>query len=227
MLKKQYSARLLASVAVSALLGGTAYAQMPMSSPWQGPYVGVTAGGYGLSNQVTSPGGGLVPGDTGSLSSGGVMGGVEAGYNWQFSTVVLGLEADADIGSAHSTTTSFISGFSRTAGMPAFGTVRARLGYAFPTAPVLVYATGGLALGDMQDKVSISGLPNIKPDQTRIGWTAGAGAEYAFARNWTVKAEALYFDFGSSNATLNLPPTYRFSFRDNGAIGRVGVNFHF
>lgn len=221
----EYRVRLLASVAASALLGGTAYAQMPMSSPWQGPYIGATFGGYGISTQEKLAAPFLPPpGTSGSISAGGVTGGIEAGYNWQFSSVVLGIEGDADIGSARQTHNFFFG--TRTTGLPAFGTARARLGYAFPTSPTLVYVTGGLALGDVQDKLSLGGI-SMKPDQTRFGWTAGAGAEYAFAHNWTIKAEALYFDFGNTSNTITVPANYRFSFRDNGVIGRAGVNFHF
>jgi outer membrane immunogenic protein len=38
--------------------------------------------------------------------------------------------------------------------------------------------------------------------QTKIGWTAGAGAEYAFARNWSVKLEYLFVDLGSTSVLM-------------------------
>ena len=48
---------------------------------------------------------------------------------------------------------------------------------------------------------------------TRIGWTAGAGLEYALTDNWSVRAEYDYLGFGSkqlsfapvtTNADLNV-----------------------
>jgi outer membrane immunogenic protein len=41
--------------------------------------------------------------------------------------------------------------------------------------------------------------------QTRVGWTAGAGVEWAFADNWTAKLEYLYVDLGHSSTTFPNP----------------------
>jgi opacity protein-like surface antigen len=41
---------------------------------------------------------------------------------------------------------------------------------------------------------------------TSIGWTAGAGMEWKFSRNWSAKAEYLYVDLGKHAATgVTLP----------------------
>ena len=66
-----------------------------------------------------------------------------------------------------------------------------------------------------------------------VGWTAGGGVEYAVSRNWTVKAEYLYYDLGSRTLTLNdvfgrFPAnvqTFTDAFRGN--IVRGGVNYKF
>jgi outer membrane immunogenic protein len=75
---------------------------------------------------------------------------------------------------------------------------------------------------------------------TRVGWTAGAGLEYLFAPNWTLKAEWLRYDLGSatySNGTLNgiLTGSSTINFTDvssstvkfTGDIARAGVNYKF
>ena len=87
-----------------------------------------------------------------------------------------------------------------------FSTARVRLGAAWWDR-VLVYATGGLALGALDSTTQVGfvtpathcGIPQYFGAfrEKRIGWTAGGGIEWAFAQNWTAKAEFLYLDFGS------------------------------
>jgi outer membrane immunogenic protein len=75
---------------------------------------------------------------------------------------------------------------------------------------------------------------------TRTGWTAGAGAEWKFAQNWSAKLEYLYYDLGSMTTNLGIlnnnpsgvpftifshSPAATTSF--NGNIVRAGVNYHF
>src|ERR1700722_14459307 len=90
---------LLGTVAASALMAGTAYAQMPPPL-WAGPYVGANLGWYQASVRSVDLNGYWYPGWTSTLSRSGVLGGVQAGFNWQFSSFVVGLEGDVDFGSA-------------------------------------------------------------------------------------------------------------------------------
>ena len=73
---------------------------------------------------------------------------------------------------------------------------------------------------------------------TRLGWTVGAGGEYAFGNGWSAKAEYLYVDLGSAsvnstNLTAFTPPiafptnvfTHTIELRSN--IARVGLNYKF
>ena len=91
-----------------------------------------------------------------------------------------------------------------------FSTARARLGYAIWDR-VLLYGTAGLAVGALDSftqvfflnpagqNCSLAAVPCAEGAyrKERLGWTAGGGVEWAFANNWTVKAEFLYLDFGS------------------------------
>jgi hypothetical protein len=43
-------------------------------------------------------------------------------------------------------------------------------------------------------------------DSTRWGWMVGVGIEYAFANNWSVKAEYNHMDFGRETETLQPLP---------------------
>jgi outer membrane immunogenic protein len=69
--------------------------------------------------------------------------------------------------------------------------------------------------------------------QTRVGWTAGGGAEWAFSRNWSGKLEYLHVDLGSiGNNTVfdtNLNPASFVvqSHKLTEEIVRLGLNYKF
>jgi outer membrane immunogenic protein len=104
---------------------------------------------------------------------------------------------------------------------------------------LLLYATGGLAFGQVDDTVFTTYAPGFGPlsfpgssSDTRVGWTIGGGAEWALTQNWTVKAEYLYFDLGDTTITANPaaanPPFQIRSTHDlTGSIARLGVNYKF
>jgi outer membrane immunogenic protein len=138
----------------------------------------------------------------------GVIGGGQAGYNWQFDrSWLVGIEADlqasgqrGDVTGCSVATCAAGSAFgSASHELKWFGTVRGRLGV-LPWDRVLLYATGGLAYGEIESTyvTGINGLPlvGLSSSTTRVGWTAGAGVEGALDRNWTVKLEYLYMDLG-------------------------------
>ncbi len=140
------------------------------------------------------------------------------------------------------------------------GTTRGRAGYLI-TPTFLGYVTGGAAYGGARaSSVALQGWGEMVPgvgglgailqspggagqySGTRAGWTLGAGLEWMFAPNASLKAEYLHYDLGSTNyaisplatlATIN--PLNGFSnvlgvnaytqFR--GDIGRMGLNYHF
>ena len=243
---------LLSGVAFTALAIAPALAaDLPRKAPvyvpppppfsWTGFYVGATVGVIGQDVQGTDlghlpdPDGiGLLlsSGDTYSSSSIGVIGGGNIGYNWQFANNwVIGLEADIS-GTSLKRDNAFdcspcdiIS-----TKLDALGTVRARFGYAFDRA--LLYVTGGWAYGHVKDLAqfncfdcNISQL-TASSDQWRSGWTVGGGLEYAVTHNWTVKAEALYVDLGTTDTADPLSGC-RFGFKHHYAIGRLGFNYKF
>ena len=84
---------------------------------------------------------------------------------------------------------------------PADGLVRNAswaLGFT-PVDRLLVYATGGLAYGHVEATAFqeiVAGLPILQftgaESVTRLGWTVGAGGEWAIGNNWSIKGEYLY-----------------------------------
>ena len=117
------------------------------------------------------------------------------------------------------------------------GTVAPRVGVAWDR--VLLYAKGGVAWGArrlLADAYpqSIIGRPNIcDRDATRVGWMVGVGVEYAFAQNWSVKAEYNYMDFGTERILVRstgIEPTQANFDEDIGRtilVVKVGLNYKF
>ena len=55
------------------------------------------------------------------------------------------------------------------------------------------------------DAITIPGSGNVLGglSDVRLGWTAGAGLEYAFNQDWSAKIEYLYVDLGSDILVLD------------------------
>ncbi len=108
---------------------------------------------------------------------------------------------------------------------------------------LLVYATGGLAVTDLKASNSytdtFAGPPGWgawAASATKTGWTVGGGAEWAVSKNWSVKAEYLYVDFGSVTATGTVNDEVGLVSYANGVstktsltaqIARAGINYKF
>jgi outer membrane immunogenic protein len=97
-----------------------------------------------------------------------------------------------------------------------FGTARVRFGF-LPTARLLVYGTGGLAYGEVEGSLEhhnvFSGIVTSRywegsDSDLRVGWTLGAGAEYALTSSVSIRAEYLYLDLGKSNVMANYSGLY-------------------
>ena len=62
-------------------------------------------------------------------------------------------------------------------------------------------------------------------NDTRIGWTAGAGVEYAFAPAWSAKLEYNYMDFG--NDAVSFAPGTLTNIDQQIHAVKFGVNYKF
>jgi outer membrane immunogenic protein len=208
---------------LSAIVGSAANAAdiprkaLPYSSPvyapvWTGFYVGANAG-YGWASYDAF----------GTEKMKGFIGGGQLGYNWQISSFVLGAEADIQYSAQKRTETTVIGGvtFTGESKVPWFGTARGRVGYAFDS--VLIYGTGGVAWSNLKASVSALGA-TVSTETTKMGWTAGAGVEWMFMPSWSVKAEYLYIDSGTTDLTV-AGVTASGKLKDQ--IARIGVNYHF
>ena len=178
----------------------------------------------------------------------GVTGGVQAGYNWQQGMFVFGVEADIDAFSIRTSTTvnapyTFTAPavrytISTSSSTDWLFTGRGRLGFT-PVANLLLYATGGVAVTNIG--VSSSFADNFVPPDlgasnsktTKAGWTVGGGGEWAINRNWSLKAEYLYMDFGTTSTTMIVsatgftPVPVFTNDRMTAQLGRIGFNYRF
>jgi outer membrane immunogenic protein len=204
---------------------------------WSGFYVGLNAGvGFGDDDRsglraIAAPGApvGIVNAvnyvNTGLAARGnrddrtGFTGGAQIGYNWQFGSMVIGLEADINYldrkgrGAAYTLVGAGpYAGYEldvneARSGSNWFGTIRPRIGFAFDR--TMIYATGGLAYSGSKNSsgevrlFDTTVVPNAEiarwagsgRNGSNWGWALGAGVEHAFGNNWSAKLEYLYVDF--------------------------------
>jgi outer membrane immunogenic protein len=244
---------LLACVLVFSQTGLAA--QSASSYDWTGFYAGVHAG-YGISDMDTTftplPSAvsffNMAPTQL-SREPGGIIGGAQAGYNYQTGSFVVGIEADFSGSRIGGTKTvspiiqSDGSSFPDTGFLKAhqninwFGTLRPRLGYTVLPS-LLIYGTGGLAYGNVSSSATSDFLPvgtaayPASSSSTRVGWTVGGGLEYALSKNWTVRTEYLYMDLGSSSTIAdptpaNPPFQVGYKWETTANIVDIGLNYKF
>jgi outer membrane immunogenic protein len=175
--------------------------------------------------------GGAFPGNNSLESSNGrFMGGVQGGFDYQFATNwVIGAEAQYSWLTGNSGNgVTFPGGTLVTGNSDQLGSVTGRLGYTW--GPALLYAKGGYAWRDNNNiGVSVGGVPAAFTTDAnhRNGYTVGAGLEYLFAPNWSVKGEYQYYNFGSTNFTTGPAPIVGAHFRDDEHTVKLGVNYRF
>jgi outer membrane immunogenic protein len=228
--------------AVSAAdFGAVPYTKAPPMVPidplvsWAGFYIGVNAGGAWAHSDITdiNPYAALaLPGTVTSINTSGFLAGGQAGYNWQASNFLFGLEADGgfmDIG-GNKLLTGTVSGTRVGLRSGAYGDFTGRLGVTFNRA--LFYVKGGYAI--IEDASSFStvtgSFSRITRHSTDSGYTIGAGMEYKFTPNWSAKVEYLHFDFGNTlNYTVFNAAGFPSQFNQNLRIDTVkaGVNYAF
>ena len=152
------------------------YAEPPI---WEGAYIGLN-GGYGWSSSNFA-------------EPDGAFGGGQLGYNWQRDRFVFGVEGDLQASDINAS--KDVAFGNATTDIDWFSTVRGRVGIA--AGPWLLYGTGGVAFADIANRVDI-GLDTLRNSETQVGYAVGGGLEWAFARNWSARAEYLYLGFGDT-----------------------------
>jgi outer membrane immunogenic protein len=176
----------------------------PVAFDWTGFYVGANIG-YGFKGDFDDNA------DLGIDDANGFTGGVQAGYNYQFNPLVVGIEGEIDY-------SGISDRFEDVRGdLNWRGSVTPRLGFAIDR--FLPYVKGGLAFGSVEVDTG------DKDDNVLWGWTAGVGAEYAVTNNVSVRAEYNYTDLTTDSFTTAEAGTFDAGYK--GSDVKVGVNYKF
>jgi opacity protein-like surface antigen len=220
---------------------------------WTGFYAGGFFGAAAGRTDIAFPGS---PQATNRPWVFGPIGGLQAGYNYQFANNwVVGVEGDiawADVHGGRSAGTQVaLPGMTsalfvlqdKTSWM---ATATARVGYAMGR--TLFYGKAGAAFEDGRTSATCfnpQGAATNPPtscfneagvafahgagfgtSSTRVGWTIGYGTEFDLGKNWSAKAEYDYISFGSHSALASDGTTVM---RDRADISqvKVGLNYRF
>ncbi len=209
---------------------------------WSGLYAGFNLGyGFAGEDEVDAQ---AFPDEQpiilGTLSPEGLLGGVQAGYNWQTGHVVFGVEADLQMSDIHAEGTA--EAFDQTLGTSStaldwYGTVRGRIGYA--AGRNLFYATGGLAYGGLDGTIETVGADGYSatletPDEIALGYAVGGGVEHALTERVSLRGDYQFVHFGDTASGPVLDPagldtgvTASSDVDLNAHVFRIGLNVHF
>jgi outer membrane autotransporter protein len=226
-----------AAAALAVTLGAPAgAADLQRASPvlyvpppvWTGFHIGAHLG-YAFAGEDASSGFFGTP-VTFSTNPSGVIGGIEAGYDYQFSpNWLVGAELDLSWSSA-SGNFNFIT--TTLAGVTASGifnsnqnwydTFTGRVGYVI--SDWVLYAKGGAAWMNADYSLAVSGpFGGGSSNITRSGYAVGLGAEWMFGPGWSTKLEYDYLGFGTRSYALGGVGT---TVNTHVQLIKVGVNYH-
>jgi outer membrane immunogenic protein len=234
-------------------------ADLPVAPPpvayipynWSGIYIGANLGLGGDRFQypfsIAIPAAPAFANGNASITSSGIIGGGQIGYNWEFANnFVLGFETDFDGAAIRGKVTANLNGIAAATPFGAaaqvgsrinyIGTVRGRIGYAWDR--FMVYGTGGFAYGQVNSAVSASAAAlgvgavsfTTSQNNSRTGFAIGGGFEYAITHNLTLKTEYLYVNLGTNsilNQNLFGVVGVNINQKTQANIARAGINYKF
>jgi outer membrane immunogenic protein len=233
----------LVAMAAPAVAADLAVKAAPPPPPpvfsWTGFYIGANIGGAWAHNNWTDT---LFLTNFNNNNNGRFIGGGQIGGNYQIGSFVIGGEWDFDwAGNNNGGTGVVIPGVGTivvTNNNRWITTVAARFGLAVDHWLFYGKAGGGwvgnnnLTVTNVTTGVSLTCGNFANCGNNTGGWLVGAGFEYAFTNNWTVKAEYDYLGLG--NRTLLIPATAPLLAGDtftsnnrNIQMVKVGVNYLF
>jgi outer membrane immunogenic protein len=221
----------LSQAAFAADLAVKAAPPPPPAPTWTGLYIGVHGGGAWQSTPTwnfTDPSGTLANQSLTGTNTFGAVGGLQAGYNYQFAPAwVAGIEGDISWTSLQAQRTN--NPLLTVAGVPLAGSsvtmsqnerwlasVRGKLGFT-GWWNTMFYGTGGIAWANAEyTGTAIAGplaaglgaaTSNTSVTTTNTGWVAGGGAEWMATTNILLRVEYLYYRInGGQNNSATFTP---------------------
>lgn len=185
---------------------------------WDGVYIGAfVGGGWGTADHIPGPG---FPGDPdgNDLDLSGWLAGVTLGANFTVgSGIVAGIVGDLAWSNVSGVDDFGIFGdIEHTINWQ--GSLRGRIG--FDGGAFLPYLTAGLAVANAT-RTSLD-IPD-SADATHVGWTVGAGVEFAVADNVSVDLLYRFSDYGEQDYDYGSVPTIDLQTH----TVQVGLNWRF
>jgi outer membrane immunogenic protein len=197
---------------------------------WTGFYLGGELGWIQPNPRYTT--GALLLGTpfvvTAASDKNGLTYGILAGFNYQVGQLVLGVEGDFQGWTVGKVRYTAVTGDFLTAHSKWGGTIRGRLGYAADRA--MLYVTGGAAFVSNETSIPTTGI-SIGGEDTRVGWTVGAGLDYAFTNNWFTGIEYRYSQYQAKSFVYPIPILnlglvgFRQELSSNQVTARIGYKF--
>ena len=221
----RFATALLCGVAALAFASVTHAADLIIEEPeagvveiaagdWDGAYVGVFAGGAWGTYEDNGPIGG-------EEDISGWLIGLAAGANFTVTDgIVVGVVADAAWSDAGFEYSDPIQEYNFSIDWQA--SLRGKLG--FDGGSFLPYLTAGLAVAGTSVDFAGIFVPAFEDSQVHVGWTVGAGVEFAVTDNVSVDLLYRYSDYGTQTYNETLPD-YEASFSTHTAS--VGLNWSF
>jgi opacity protein-like surface antigen len=194
----------------------------PVAS-WTGSYISTIGGGWG---NVSAPDPAREMDSKPRFDVNGTTFGVTAGLQQQFGSWVVGYEGDAIRKNASPFELPLAAGAGNEMKERWLSTFRGRVGVAQNN--WLFYATGGAALGNVEQSTAYAAGAQLADRHWHWGWTVGAGVELKFSQDWSAKLEYLYVGL-QDKAYFSPAPDAAFQsdqrVRLDDHVLRVGVNY--
>ena len=227
---RRFQCALLATIALIGFASVASSADLPVKGPvykapvaapafsWTGFYVGANVG-YGWGGTDWSAfdtfSNSWFP--VASFSTDGFIGGLQGGYRYQTGQWVFGAEGSFDWANIKGSSPC-LDGETCSSKTTWIATLTGQVGWAMER--TLLYVKGGAAWAHNDHDISGSQFVfavldapllsnfNAAGSETRLGWILGAGAAYAFDRNWSGFLEYNYMDFGNTRVDLTCNPAF-------------------
>lgn len=207
--------------------------ETPSAFSWTGGYIGVHAGygqGDGGGDYYFLGGPSL---DSADVGQSGRLGGIQAGYDHQIDSWVIGVEGEIGW--------SGMDGFNNIYAVPGGGFqanisvdtrwmagITGRVGYTFER--TMLFLKGGIAAANVSlgESIPVGGIDGVRGADTISGWTFGLGVERSFNDKWAIRGEYQYYRF---NADIDIyDRTNIFSIYDDDidvSSFKIGLNYRF
>ena len=202
---------------------------------WGGLYAGLNIGFggpvmEGMYNPDPLPNESL---DLTNISTLGALGGGQAGINWQWGSLVFGVEGDVAATDWDGSDGKFwIPKDKATFNGDILATLRGRAGYADDN--LLFYVTAGLAYLDADLTLKEDGQTSGTKDLATLGGAAGVGMEWGITEVLSAKAEGLFLFFNEEQSLRNFGnqsgdpgDAADFVNLDDAFVFRLGLNYRF